>query len=429
MTDPRPTSCVAATPSGPRRHLVARWLALVVLGLASACAFADSTSPRMAAMVLRLVAPGGRNAGTVIPDSVVLTVTGPGIGTPITTSVVFDSTGTATATMSIPVGSNRVLQLDMYKGGLLIFSGTSTFSVSAGSNPPAQVTPTPVTNTTLLDILPVSPQAVPDSAVLSISGVGITTPIAASARYVGGVAHFSLALPVGTARTVRVDQYVAGQIVLSGTGTFDVGPGTNALQVVTPATSSSPMALNIVIPGGVVAGLTIPDSAVVTVTGFGIATPIRSAAPFNTSGVAAASINIPVGVNRQLKVDMYLSGALVYSGTSAVSVVTGTNPTQQISPTPITGTVPIQVTVGSFIVQVAPTTATVAVGQTTTLTATVRDGNGNIATGVAARWATSNPAIAVVDSITGVVTGVRTGSTQITATAVGQAAAATVTVP
>jgi uncharacterized protein YjdB len=136
-----------------------------------------------------------------------------------------------------------------------------------------------------------------------------------------------------------------------------------------------------------------------------------------------------VGVNRSLKVDMFLSNALVFSGTSSVSVTTGTNATQQISPTPITGTVPIQVTVGTFVVTVTPGSINVPVGQTSTLSATVRDGLGNIAVGVSARWATSNPAIAQVDSITGVVTGVRSGSTTITATAVGQAAAATVTVP
>ncbi len=416
-------------PAVPRPSRLARWCAAAALAVLAACASSESTSPRIASLELRLAPPGGKSATTVIPDSVILTITGYGIASPIVKSVVLDTAGNASVTLSVPIGNNRTLQLDFYKGGLLIYSGTSTFSVGAGTNPPAQVTPTPVTNITLLDILPVSPAAVPDSAVITVTGVGITTPVVVRAPYVGGIAHFSVPLPVGTQRVAQVDQYKGGLLVLSGTSTFNVGPGTNALQVMTPTTSNSALALNVVVPGPPLSAGAVPDSAVLTVTGFGIATPLRTSALFNASGVASTSINMPVGVNRQLQVDMYLSGQLVFSGTSNINVLNGTNPTQQVTPTPITGNVPIQVTVGSFVVSVAPTAATVNVGQTATLTATVRDALGNLVTGVSAIWATANPAIASVNPTTGVVTAVHTGVTTITATVLGAAANATVTVP
>ncbi|HEX8946227.1 MAG TPA: Ig-like domain-containing protein [Gemmatimonadaceae bacterium] len=93
-----------------------------------------------------------------------------------------------------------------------------------------------------------------------------------------------------------------------------------------------------------------------------------------------------------------------------------------------TGTASVTVApaaVGS--VTVSPATASVIVGQTTNLTATVKDANGAVLTGRTVTWTSSNTAIATV-SATGVVTGVAVGSATITATSEGKSGTAAVTV-
>src|SRR3989454_8417892 len=81
-------------------------------------------------------------------------------------------------------------------------------------------------------------------------------------------------------------------------------------------------------------------------------------------------------------------------------------------------------------VTVSPSPASVLVGGTMQLTAKTEDAAGNVLTGRAVTWASSNTVVATV-SATGLVTGVAVGSATITATAEGKngTAAVTVTVP
>jgi uncharacterized protein YjdB len=78
-------------------------------------------------------------------------------------------------------------------------------------------------------------------------------------------------------------------------------------------------------------------------------------------------------------------------------------------------------------VTVSPSTSSLLVGQTTTLTATLKDGNGNVLAGRAITWTSSASSVATV-SATGVVTGVSGGAATITATSEGKSGSATVTV-
>jgi uncharacterized protein YjdB len=82
-------------------------------------------------------------------------------------------------------------------------------------------------------------------------------------------------------------------------------------------------------------------------------------------------------------------------------------------------------------VSISPTPASVAVGQTTQLTATLRDATGNLLSGRAVAWTTSNAAVATVTASgqlnVGVVAGVGAGSATITATSEGKSATSTVT--
>ena len=78
-------------------------------------------------------------------------------------------------------------------------------------------------------------------------------------------------------------------------------------------------------------------------------------------------------------------------------------------------------------VTVTPATASVAVGQTVQLTATLRDANGNVLSGRTVLWTSDNAVAATVDG-TGLVSGVSAGPAVITATSEGKSGSASVTV-
>jgi len=78
-------------------------------------------------------------------------------------------------------------------------------------------------------------------------------------------------------------------------------------------------------------------------------------------------------------------------------------------------------------VTVSQPTGNLLVGNTTTLTATAKDGGGNTVAGAAVTWSSSSDAIATV-SQAGVVTGVAPGTATITATSNGKPGSATITV-
>jgi hypothetical protein len=79
-------------------------------------------------------------------------------------------------------------------------------------------------------------------------------------------------------------------------------------------------------------------------------------------------------------------------------------------------------------VAVALASSTLSPGQTTQATATTRDANNNILTGRVIVWTSTNPAVATVNSGSGLVTAVAVGSTQITATSEGVSGSAALSV-
>ncbi|MDP9203409.1 MAG: Ig-like domain-containing protein [Gemmatimonadota bacterium] len=78
-------------------------------------------------------------------------------------------------------------------------------------------------------------------------------------------------------------------------------------------------------------------------------------------------------------------------------------------------------------VDVAPSSASIAVGATVGLQATVKDAQGNVMNGHPVTWSSSNAAAATVNS-SGVVTGVAAGSATITAMSASKSGTASVTV-
>jgi surface protein len=79
-------------------------------------------------------------------------------------------------------------------------------------------------------------------------------------------------------------------------------------------------------------------------------------------------------------------------------------------------------------VAVSPPSVTLAVGQTQQLTATTRDGDGNVLTGRPVTWSATNTSVATV-SEGGLVTGVGSGTATVTASSEGRSGSASVTVP
>jgi uncharacterized protein YjdB len=78
-------------------------------------------------------------------------------------------------------------------------------------------------------------------------------------------------------------------------------------------------------------------------------------------------------------------------------------------------------------VTVAPSSASIAIGATVALIATVKDQNGNAMTGQTVTWSTSNAGVATVSS-NGLVTGFVAGPATITATSAGKTGSSTITV-
>jgi len=145
------------------------------------------------------------------------------------------------------------------------------------------------------------------------------------------------------------------------------------------------------------------------------------------NGVAAGTIVVPAGSQRTVAMRAYdAAGVETHSGSVTLNVQPGTNPTITINLQPLTGDVPISVTLGSITVSVTPTTLTRAVADTSRLKASITDWNGLAVSG-AVRWATHDPGIATVDD-GGLVTAVHAGSTTVVATFQGAAGRATITV-
>src|SRR5205809_2966603 len=78
-------------------------------------------------------------------------------------------------------------------------------------------------------------------------------------------------------------------------------------------------------------------------------------------------------------------------------------------------------------VAVTPASATIQVGQTQQLAATLKDASGNTLSGRGVSWSSSNSSVATVSS-SGLVTGLAAGSAVITATSEGKSGTATLTV-
>jgi glucose/arabinose dehydrogenase len=171
-------------------------------------------------------------------------------------------------------------------------------------------------------------------------------------------------------------------------------------------------------------------SLVVEVTAPDITTPLAFNIPI-TNGVAAGTITIPAGSSRTITMHAFDAGGVeTHRGSVTVTIQPGTNPLISIVLTPLAGDVPINATLGSFTVRVAPAADTLLVHGTVALTATILDASGSpVAQPVV--WATLDPGVATVASTgdrTAQVTAVAPGTTNVVASFGGSGGSAAVVV-
>jgi uncharacterized protein YjdB len=186
---------------------------------------------------------------------------------------------------------------------------------------------------------------------------------------------------------------------VSGTSAITVTVGPPPPPVVTTVTVA-PTAATVVAGATTTLQATVKDQNGSVMTG--------QAVTWSTNNAAAATVNssgVVTGV---------AAGSATITATSS-----GKTGTSSIT---VTAVAPVVTTV-----TVAPASASVALGATTSLQATVKDQNGNVMTGQTVTWSTNNAAAATVSS-TGVVTGIAAGSATITATSSGKTGTSSITV-
>lgn len=164
---------------------------------------------------------------------------------------------------------------------------------------------------------------------------------------------------------------------------------------------------------------------VVRVSAPDIPTPIL----FNlrvVDGFASDNLKVPAGRARTFTAAVFdRAGEITHEGQAVIDVRQGANPPAAIALVPKAGRLPLTLQVGPVGVQVVPGTATVLVGGTVQLAATVRAAGGQVVA-LALDWATANPAIAGVTS-GGLVGCASPGVVEIQAVAEGVPGVATIT--
>jgi Big-like domain-containing protein len=163
---------------------------------------------------------------------------------------------------------------------------------------------------------------------------------------------------------------------------------------------------------------------VVEVTASDIPVPLVFNLPA-VDGVASGVIVVRAGSDRLVTVRGFNDdGIETHSGSATIDVTPGVNPTITIRLYPRVGDVPIDVTMGSIVIEITPVEADLEAGTTLLLTAAVYNESDEPIDAVV-QWATTHPGRARVDA-SGLVTGVSAGDVQIVATYQGVAGIATI---
>jgi uncharacterized protein YjdB len=379
------------------------------------------------------------NAGVATVDAGIVTAVAPGSATIMATTGGKSDTATITVTLT-PVASITVTPgvLSMFPAETMQF--TATPRDAAGNVLTGRSVQWSSSNTSVARV------SAADGTVTAVTD-GITTITAAIGTVVGRATVTVSSAPIASVTvqpaTASIVQNASQQL---SAVVLDVN--NQVLVRIITWTSSNP-AVATVTSNGLVAGL-IPGTVTITATtsnksGSGAVTVLR--APVASVALLPTTASIRVGSTFSItatpndasgrplpgRVVTWSSSNPQVATVTAAGAVTGVAAgratiTATCEGINSTATVDVGVPVGT--VSLSPATATVRVGLTQALVATVKDANGTVTTDRPITWVSSAPAVATV-STTGVVTGVTAGSATITATAEGKSgtAAITVTVP
>jgi len=327
-----------------------------------------------------------------------------------------------------------------------------TASVTVGGELPLQAAVRDASG--LLVTGPVLVWTVQDSTIATVSATGVvtaravgSTQVAASANGVSGIASVTvMPVPVAsvTVAPARVDLTPGARSTLSAIP-YDAAGKALAGRALVWASSNPAVAT--IDEAGVVAAVA-PGSATITATSEGVSgSALVSVAIPTVASVAIQprAATIQRGATLQLTATVTdESGALVTdraltwkSSNAKVAVVSASGVVTAVALGSVSISVALDdkadtasitvvaVPVGSVTVQ--PSSTTLTTGQSTTLTATVKDANGNIVTDRPVAWTSSNTLVASV-AANGTVKAVAPGTAIISATSDGNSGSTTVTV-
>jgi uncharacterized protein YjdB len=289
-------------------------------------------------------------------------------------------------------------------------------------------------------------------AVAGRAGVAVLLLLAVACGGGGGDKPTSPVIVTPVLTTVSVSltaiSVVVGQTATASASGLDQNGASISTGTVT-WTSSSPTVASVSLAGvvtGVAAGqasitanaggkqgqatvaITLPPVATVTVTPASAilalgATVQLAAATLDGGGAALTGRTVTWSTSDATKASVSATGLVtgIASGTvtlSAMSEGKSGTATISVAPPPVAA------------ITIAPTTSTIGVAGTTTLTATATDASGNVLTGRTYAWTSSAPTVATGTANANVltVTGIGAGTATITATSEGKNATATVVV-
>lgn len=353
-------------------------------------------------------------------------------------------------------------------------SGTAAISVTPLPAPVATVTVAPPSASVVSGGTQQLTATTSDSAGNVLSGRSISWSSDASA-----IATVNARTGLVSAVTPGIATITATSEGQSGTSTITVTPVPVASVSVTPASASvvvgNTQQLSAVTKdstGAVLTGRTVTWSSnnsaatvdangLVTAVGVGTATITATSegksgtslitvtvVPVASVTVTPATASIMVGATQQLAATTKDANGNVLTGRSiswsssntAIATVNASSGlvTGVAAGGPVTitatsegksGTASVSVTpVPVATVTVTPSPATVAVGGTQAMSATLRDANNNVLTGRVVTWSSDAPSVASINASNGVVTGMSSGSATVTATSEGKTGTASVSV-
>ena len=190
---------------------------------------------------------------------------------------------------------------------------------------------------------------------------------------------------------------------VSGTGVV-TGVSLGSVRIAASSGGKSGVATVVVVPQGVASVRVTPNLAGITVGG----TVHLQAQPLDAAGNSLDGRTVTWSSDNEAVATVDTSG-VVTGVSTGTATVTATSEGK-------TGTAGINV--GAAVaasITVEPTSVTVTTGQSSQLTATVKDASGNVISGAPVSWTVDNSGIALVSS-TGLVAGQSAGSATVTAT-------------